>query len=51
MLLSLVLAAPAHATPAEIAFVGDGGITAMRADGSERRAADRRRRLRAALVA
>ena len=33
----LVLAAPAHAEPAEIAFAGAGGISAMRADGSARR--------------
>ena len=30
------LAAPAGATPAEVVFLGDGGIVAMRADGSER---------------
>ena len=34
--LFLGLAAPAHATPAEVVFLGDGGITAMRADGSDR---------------
>jgi hypothetical protein len=37
ILLALALAPPAPAAPAELAFVGDGGILAMRADGSGRR--------------